>query len=286
LALIPQAENAEDQDAVSSSSTLPPSQDVAVSPLAISAVRGDCERRLIRHFHSVRLSRSRRPNFTTARQRPLVVYCNHSSWWDPLVCLHLASQLLPGRRHFAPIEHTVLRRHPWLLRCGFFDVDPESARGARRFFEQATRILEQPDATLWVAGSVLADPRKRPLELHPGLGHLAARTRHAVLLPLALEYPFWAEPLPEALARFGEEQVAEDVGMRALYWTEVLAERLQNAQDALASEALSRDEAGFEVMCGNGAGVQEAWSRLRAMLRGRRPKKERGAALPGTSEET
>ena len=259
---------------MSPSSAVPPSQhplphEKDVPPLAIGSARGHCESRLARHFHGVRLSRARRPNFTAARQRPLLVYCNHPSWWDPVVCMQLASQLLPGRRHFAPIEVAALRRHRWLSRLGFFAVDPESASGARRFFEQASHILEQPDATLWAPACGLADPRQRPLELYPGLGHVAARARHAALLPLALEYPFWAEPLPEALARFGEQQIAEDVGMRAPDWTEMLTEWLQNAQDALAAEALARDESDFEVICGNGTSVHDAWSRLRAILRSR-----------------
>jgi 1-acyl-sn-glycerol-3-phosphate acyltransferase len=236
------------------------------------------ERFLARSFHAVRLSRSQRPELTAARERPLVVYLNHASWWDPLVCLQLASQLLPGRRHYAPIEQAAFSRHPLFARLGFFAVDPASARGARRFLETAARILEQPGATLWItAGGALADPRERPVTLQPGLGHLAVRLRHGTLLPLALEYPFWTEPLPEALACFGEELAVEDAGMRAHGWAEVLAARLEAAQDALAAEASARDAARFEVMQGGGerggTSLQDAWRRLRESWRAkqRRP---------------
>jgi 1-acyl-sn-glycerol-3-phosphate acyltransferase len=253
----------------------PPGDTAAPSPLALLAFRRLGERRLARHFHAVRLSRSQRPDLNAARERPLIVYLNHSSWWDPLVCLQLASQLFPGRRHYAPLEQATSRRHPLFDRLGFFAIDLESARGARRLLELATRVVEQPEATLWVtAGGTLADPRERPLKLQAGLGHLAARARHAVLLPLALEYPFWDEPLPEALARFGEELPVEDAGMRAHDWTEVLTARLEDAQDALAAEAQARDGARFEVIQGGGAGaaagVQDAWRRFREILRARR----------------
>jgi 1-acyl-sn-glycerol-3-phosphate acyltransferase len=258
---------------------MPPSQDSAVDeaqppPLAISDLRGSCERHLAHHFHTLRLSRTRRPNFTAARQRPLLIYCNHSSWWDPLICMQLAGELLPGRRHFVPMDAVALQRHPWLGRLGFFAVEAEGARGVRQLFEQATHILERPEATLWLAGGLLADPRKRPAELYPGLGHLAARGRHTVLLPLALEYPFWEDLRPEALARFGDEQVAEEVGMRAADWAEVLLERLQKAQDGLAAEALSRDESSFEVMLEGGSAPRPLWPRLKALLRRRRPQRE------------
>ncbi|HVR07927.1 MAG TPA: lysophospholipid acyltransferase family protein [Thermoanaerobaculia bacterium] len=258
----------------------------APSPLALPAFRrfgggGG----LARHFHAVRLSRSQRPDLTAARERPLIVYLHHCSWWDPLVCLQLASQIFPGRRHYAPLDQETLRRHGLFARLGFFAVDVESARGARRFLELATRIAEQPEATLWVtAGGALADPRERPVKLQAGLGHLAARVRHAVLLPLALEYPFWNEPLPQALARFGEEMAVEDAGMRAHDWTEVLAARLEAAQDALAAEAVGRDATRFEVIPGGGAtagGLQETWRRVREILHRRRPIRRADPADPG-----
>ncbi|MBV8199671.1 MAG: lysophospholipid acyltransferase family protein, partial [Acidobacteria bacterium] len=254
----------------------PPAVDAReAGPLALAAFRRLGARRLARHFHAVRLSRSQRPDLTAARERPLIVYLNLSSWWDPLVCMQLADQLFPGRRHYAPLEQATLRRHRLFARLGCFAIDLESVRGARRLLEQAARIVEQPDSTLWVtAGSAPTDPRERPVKLQAGLGHLAARTRHAVLLPLALEYPFWGAPLPEALARFGEELAVDDAGMRANDWNEVLAARLEAAQDALAAEAQARDGACFEVIQGagvpGGAGVHDAWRRLREILRARR----------------
>ncbi len=244
------------------------------APLALPAFRRLGERRLASQFHAVRLSRSQRPDLTAARERPLIVYLTHRSWWDPLVCLRLASQLFPGRRHYAPLEQATLRRYPLFARLGFFAADVESARGARRLLEMATRVTERPDAILWVtAGGTLADPRERPVRLQAGLGHLAARARHAVLLPLALEYPFWSEPRPEALARFGDELAVDDAGMRAHDWTEVLAARLEAAQDALAAEAQARDAARFELLqtaAGAAGGWWAAWRRFREILRAKR----------------
>src|SRR5579863_3269783 len=256
-----------------SASTPPPKPRLSaarISPLVMSPLRREGERRLARQFQAVRLSRAQRPDLTAARERPLVVYLNHISWWDPLVCLQISRQLLPGRRHYAPIATSALGRHGLFGRLGFFAVDPESARGARRFLELATQVLEQPDAVLWVtAGGTLADPRLRPVRPQAGLGHLAARLRHAVLLPLALEYPFWSAPLPEALARFGEELAVEEAGMRAHDWAEVLASRLETAQDELAAEAMARDESRFEPLsaAGAGAGARNVWRRLRQQVR-------------------
>lgn len=269
----------------------PPGPIPETATLSTTAFRRHGEPRLARHFHAVRLSRAHRPDLTAARERPLIVYINHSSWWDPLVCQQLACQLLPERRQYAPIDQAALGRDPFLDQLGFFSVDPASARGARRFLELATRLLERPDAALWItAGGTQADPRERPVKPQAGLGHLAVRLRHGVMLPLAIEYTFWSEPLPQVLARFGEELAIEDAGMRAHSWSEVLAARLEAAQDALAAESAARDAARFELMLGGGSasadasaaagavtGVHAVWRRLRERLQNRRRRLVQGA---------
>jgi 1-acyl-sn-glycerol-3-phosphate acyltransferase len=245
-----------------------------VSPLLLRLFGRHAERRLARHFHAVRLSRGERPQWTAARGRPLVVYLNHSSWWDPLVGLAVAHATLPERRHYASVGAAVLARNPFFERLGFFAVDPGTARGARGFLDTALALLAQPDTVLWItAGGQLCDPRARPVEVQAAAGHLARRLRDGVLLPLALEYPFWGEPLPEALARFGEPVALADAGMSAADWTEVLAAKLESAQDRLAAEATARDPARFELLVGaepGAAGVHDAWRRLKSRLRGRR----------------
>jgi 1-acyl-sn-glycerol-3-phosphate acyltransferase len=267
-----------------------------VAPLALADLGRAAGPLLGRHFGAVRLSRTQRPNLTAARQRSLLVYFNHASWWDPLVCAHLASHLLPERRHFAIVEAATLDGEPLFAQLGFVGLEPESPRGSRSLLEVAAQVLDQPDAALWIAaGGSLADPRERPPKLQPGLGHLAARLRHCVLLPLALEYPFWSGRLPEALARLGEEVALEDLGMRALDWLEVLADRLAAAQDELAAESCLRDSGRFEPVLGGGGekddggdladrprgawggsgaggyrGLLPAWRRLRDLLSPRR----------------
>src|SRR6187401_2988383 len=59
-------------------------------------------RYLRRHFNSLRVTGAAlsEENF----RRPLVVYSNHASWWDPLVGLMLSRQLLPGKSVFAPMD--------------------------------------------------------------------------------------------------------------------------------------------------------------------------------------
>jgi 1-acyl-sn-glycerol-3-phosphate acyltransferase len=250
-----------------------------VSPRLLAGFGRYGERYLARGFHAVRLSRAERPDPEALRGRPVAVCLSHPSWWDPLVGLLLARRLFPQRRHYAPIEASALARYRFFGRLGFFGVEP-GPRGARRFLEVSRALLERPDTVLWVtAAGRFADPRERPVALRPGLGHALARNPGAAVLPLALEYPFWEERHPEALARFGGEVRVDSPEPDA--WTAALEAGLEAAQDGLAAEALARDPRRFETLLGGSAGVggmYDLWRRLRSRLRGERFRPEHGEA--------
>src|SRR5262245_21217616 len=101
-----------------------------ISPLRLSLYGREGERRLAQRFHAVRLSKSQRPDPVTLRGRPLIVYLNHSTWWDPLICLQLAREIFPDRRHYGPIDASTVGQYRSFKRMGFFEVDAGSARGA------------------------------------------------------------------------------------------------------------------------------------------------------------
>ena len=245
-----------------------------ISPRLVALFSAYGERYVARSFHAVRLSRADRPDPEALRGRALAVCLNHPSWWDPMICMMLALRLFPERRHYVPIESAALERYRFFSKLGFFGVDG-TLRGTRRFLETGRCILEQPDAVLWTTPQGrFADPRERPVRLLPGLGRLLAHsTAEAQVLPLALEYPFWDERFPEALARFGQPIPLPVQGMDTADWTHVLGRRLQAAQDGLASDALTRDPARFELLNKGKVGVgltYDLWRRFRAKVRGER----------------
>lgn len=238
------------------------------------------ERFLARNFHAVRMSRAGRLDRGALQGIPLVVYLNHPSWWDPMICLLLANRLFPGRRHFGPIDGTALQKYRFFERLGFFGVEQGTVQGARRFLEVGRRVVEQPDSVLWItAGGRFTDPRERSVQLRPGLGHLVSRMRKGAVLPLAVEYPFWEERYPEALLRFGEPKDVSETTLRPAEWTLVLGEWLESAQDQLAEESVGRDPSRFDTLVAGGAGVggvYDAWRRFRARMRGERFRPEHG----------
>jgi 1-acyl-sn-glycerol-3-phosphate acyltransferase len=229
------------------------------------------KRYLKRHFHAVRLAQGTDPPDVAA---PLVIYLNHPAWWDPLVGLLVASERLSQRRHWAVIEQAQLTRYQFFAKLGFFGVEP-GPRGGQRLLAAADQLAGESQGTLWLTPQGhFSDPRQRPLQLAPGLGHLAQRLQNAWFVPLALEYPFWEERLPEALARFGEPFCpAQAPKLRAAEYTTLLSERLTAAQDALAVQAQARSPAAFDNLLEGHVGVgglYDIWRRSRAWLHGQR----------------
>lgn len=241
------------------------------------------ERYVARNFHAVRMSRAGRLDRGALQGIPLVIYLNHPSWWDPMICLLLANRLFPGRRHYGPIDGAALNKYRFFEKLGFFGIEAGTVQGARRFLEVGSRIVEQPDSVLWItAQGRFTDSRDRPVQLRPGLGHLVSRMgrmRKGAVLPLAVEYPFWGERYPEALVRFGEPLDVSKATLRPADWTRVLAECLESAQNELEAESITRDPARFEKVVSGGSGVggvYDAWRRYRAWLRGEQFRPEHG----------
>jgi hypothetical protein len=216
-----------------------------------------------RQFRAVRVSRPERLRGVTG---PLIVYANHGSWWDPMVCVLLAEELMPERRHYAPMDAAALERYGILKRVGIFPVEMKTARGAAQFLRTGLRILGD-GGVLWVTPQGrFADARERPLEFKPGLAALAARVPGGcTVLPLAIEYTFWDERMPETLLCFGEA-----VRVEGAVGDGVLEEALLAAMEELKGLAVARDPAGFTTLLGGRAGVggfyelgQRMWARVR-----------------------
>jgi 1-acyl-sn-glycerol-3-phosphate acyltransferase len=236
-------------------------------------------RHFAKNFHAVRLSLAGAPPEPDGR--PLVFYSNHPSWWDPVLYMVLADACLPGLAGYGPMEAAELERYGILKRLGVFPVDSSSSRAGVQFLRSAQAVLGRERSSLWLTPEgEFADARERPLRLKSGLAHLAKRLDDAVLVPLALEYPFWTESKPEALARFGAPiETKHHAGLDVEAWTRLLSVRLEETMNELASEAISRRPERFRTLVGGEAGVggvYDLWRRLKAALTGRDFRAEHG----------
>ncbi|MEM8645693.1 MAG: lysophospholipid acyltransferase family protein [Pseudomonadota bacterium] len=226
-----------------------------------------------KNFHGLRVARDgEAPVIET--DHGLVVYCNHASWWDPLVMYYLARALYSDRKAFGPIDATALEKYKFMRKIGLFPVEQDSSRGSVHFLNVSHGLLKEPMTSIWLTPQgEFADARVRPVTFKPGLAHLARDCGKATFLPMAVEYCFWNESKPELLLRFGTPIHSTEPKDKPIDdWQAQLQMALQTAQDKLAMDAMSRDPERFtEVLQGSvGVGVAyDGWRRIKAWARGR-----------------
>jgi 1-acyl-sn-glycerol-3-phosphate acyltransferase len=227
-------------------------------------------RYLRRHFRSIQLNGSA-PDFSASRG-PYVVFLNHPSWWDPLVCLVVARHFARPLRHAAVIDSAALERYPIFRRLGFFGVEKDGFRGARALLRMAAEHLSSPARVLWLTPQAeFVDQRVRPVKLRPGLSHLAARHPRATFIPLALDYSFGPARLPSVHLRFGRpfQPRLPAPGDTSTLNAE-LCSALQSAMDKLAQEVVSGvPEGSLELLSGQRGtgGIYGWWERVREVAR-------------------
>ena len=224
-----------------------------------------------RRFNAVRVAHTGLPR--TWAGRPVIVFGNHPSWWDPAFYILLCIRLFPDRAGYGPMDAAALQQYGVLRKMGVFGVDQSSLRGAARFMATSLHILSRPNTSMWITGEGhFTDLRQRPIRLRPGLAHLARRVPDAVLLPLAVEYAFWNESKPEALAKFGPP-VPTPADTSVAGWTAQLEQALTETMDDLAQLSKTREPAPFVSLVHGGAGVggiYDVYRRGRAWATGRR----------------
>lgn len=233
------------------------------------------DRYLRRHFHAVRLLRADigQVDRPAVGDEPVVFYSNHPGWWDPLTFLYLGARLFPGRMIYGPIDAGALGKYRFLERIGFIGIEPGTFAGSARFLRMARAAGRRHDVIFWItAQGEFTDPRARPVAIRPGVGHALAAREAGVVVPLAVEYPFWNERCPEILVAFGPAMsIGENRGRTAEAWTALLESALEAAQDRLADAAKRRDPAAFTTLLAGHVGVGPAYDtirRVKAWLRG------------------
>jgi 1-acyl-sn-glycerol-3-phosphate acyltransferase len=222
-----------------------------------------------RHFHSVRILQDSLPPADIPG--PLVIYLNHASWWDPLICLLLARRFFRERTSYAPIDAEMLGRYGFFKHLGFYGIDARPGIGARSFVAISSALLAYDRNAIWLTPQGrFADVRERPLGARPGIGFLAASLPQVYFLPVALEYVFWTEPQPEALLCFGEAVSPQSLMARApAAWADYLSKLLEQVQEKLADRSRQRQPKDWMTLEKGMEGINpayDAWRWLRAKL--------------------
>jgi hypothetical protein len=244
------------------------------SPTLAAAFDRYCQWYLGRQFGAIRLAKHGVPRESA---EPTIFFCNHPSWWDPLVVFVVLRRLFPNLQVFGPMQAAAAERYSVLRRVGALPVDTRSFTGARSFLVDTESVLTRGGCALAIAAQgTFCDSRLRPTTIGTSVARLLLANPERRAVPIALEYTFWNERKPEALVRFGRPVGALGGRHRAAAiaaTTAVLSGTLESAQDSLAGLAMTRSPDRFETLLAGhrgGTGAYDWYERARSWLRRRR----------------
>lgn len=190
-----------------------------------------------------------------AAEAPLLLVTNHTSWWDPLVILHLSQHALQVDG-YAMMDAKNLRRLPFFARVGAFGVDLENPADGAAAIKYTVKLLDRPGRGVWIFPQGRERPSgERPLGFRPGSAEIARVARRAKAVPVALRYEMGGEERPRLYISFGEAvPAARDPAEGRRAQEQAVEAELDRIHEALcrAADAPGNDsalvEAGLELV--------------------------------------
>jgi 1-acyl-sn-glycerol-3-phosphate acyltransferase len=196
------------------------------------------------------------------RSLPIIIYCNHSSWWDAMLAFVLAREVF-ALDTYAMMEEKQLQRYRFFRLIGAFSVVRESPRAAVESMRYAASLFVRPNVALWIYPQGVMVPNDlRPLRFYPGVARIAAMVGRVQFVPVAHRFEFLMQQRPEALTLIGEPWTPQDAGTPEELTTK-LEERLTGLVDALRCRVASNELQGFTRLLAGRPSVNERYDKFR-----------------------
>ena len=178
---------------------------------------------------------------------PLIIYLNHSSWWDGLIAFETSRQA--RLQSYIMMDEIQLKKLFFFRRLGAFSVNKESPQKAFRSINYASEILKQNSSNvLWIfpQGDILPNDI-RPLYFYNGLSSIVKKLDEEVqLLPVAIAYEFLNKFKPEIFIKIGKvELISPNKHFDKKKHTKEFSFNLTRLLDELKSNIINRDFAEF-----------------------------------------
>ncbi|RRR76155.1 MAG: glycerol acyltransferase [Candidatus Viridilinea halotolerans] len=196
---------------------------------------------------------------------PLIIYMNHSSWWDGYLMYVIHRVVLRGRfdAHLL-MEERQLRRYRFFTWSGAFSINrhnPEDTRRSQTYAANLLRGGKRARALFIFPQGRIVHPDRRPLVTFPGIARIIAQTGPVTLCPVALRYEFLGHQQPHAFIRIGPvHRPAHPTDEASII--NAVAERLTAACDALRDDVVSGNFACYQTLLRGRHGIDQRFDRF------------------------
>jgi 1-acyl-sn-glycerol-3-phosphate acyltransferase len=201
---------------------------------------------LRRRFHSLSISGLHYLEIREAKM-PLIIYANHSSWWDGLVISEILRKF--DFDNYVMMEEKHLRKLRLFRKLGAFSVVRENPRDALRSIEYAASLLtEKANRMLLIFPQGKIFPNDvRPLFFYTGLARIVEKIIRCSVVPIAIRYEVAGHFKPEIFVKIGEpESFDVDKKRSAKNLNENFEIRLTNTLEHLRQDIICNHTAEYE----------------------------------------
>jgi len=193
---------------------------------------------LKRNFHSFWVHNFQELK-TSDKNIPLIIYANHSSWWDGLILFEILKT--NDFESYALMEEKQLSKYRLFRKLGAFSIIRENFRESIKSLNYAVEILSKgKNKTLLIfpQGEIFPND-KRPLEFFNGLSYLITKLDKCTLIPCSVRLEFIQKFKPEIFVKLGESEFysqTENLNRKSL--TKHFEEKLTENLDLLKSDII------------------------------------------------
>ncbi len=199
-----------------------------------------------RRFNSLQVSGL---DFLTARNKnfPLIIYANHSSWWDGLVAFQISREIKLDS--FLIMEERQLRKLRFFRKLGAFSVIREKPREAVKSIAYAADILQKkPNRAVWIfpQGEILPNDI-RPLGFYNGLSKITEKVGTCYAVSVAMRFEFLGEFKPDIFVKIDEPEISNNDGsFFSKKMTAIFEKKLTETLNTLRTQILTKKTDGYK----------------------------------------
>lgn len=180
------------------------------------------------------------------REIPLIIYANHSSWWDGIVVFEISRKA--KLNSFIMMEEKQLEKLFLFRKLGAFSVVRENPRKAVKSINYAVSLLKNPRRTLWIfpQGGILPNDL-RPLSFYNGLSRIIEKSGKVFAAPLAIRYEFLGEFKPQIFVKTSSlELIKVGKNFDSKKLTTSNSNRLTKLLDELKTDIINKNFSQYE----------------------------------------
>jgi 1-acyl-sn-glycerol-3-phosphate acyltransferase len=194
--------------------------------------------------------------------RPVILFCNHTNWWDGLI-IYLLTRQMPHKAGYCMMEEKQLKHYRFFTWLGAFSVDLSNPLRSAVALRYAQRLLQRSETAIWIFPQGKLCRPSEPVEIKPGTDYLAKNSPHAVLVPVAMRYEFFRDDRPNVLVEIGRPFPAVDCGEGRI------AQECNDACARVMLAATEQDLTGFKPMFTPRLTINKRWEWIKLAVTGR-----------------